>query len=244
MGNVIEPDAPALADIIIYSFGRAKTVSFGVGGLLTVSNENLAQRVKDENKRTGSDFSKDAITTARQLVQLLAYWRPAWLFRLYCERYIKSMIDIEPSAPNTRRALIYSPTPKYLTKMLNKLLCNFDYKKEFTHRKHIASIYNEKLVTSKYIRKHVCREFVEYVSPGYPLFVSKRDDLYRNLQAEGVDTGRFFSYNVGTDYSGDSFPNSDKIAKEILLLPNHQNISVLAAEVVADKVNAWVNSLQ
>jgi len=134
--------------------------------------------------------------------------------------------------------------PEFFAKMLSNLLCNFDYEKEFAHRKNIAAIYNEKLVASEHLTKPVLGELTDYVSPGYPIFVSRRNDLYRNLLAEGIDTGRFYSYNVGGDYTGVSFPNSDKIAREILLLPNHQNVAAATAEVVVRRVNAWVNNLQ
>ena len=244
MGSVVEHSDFGLADMTIYSFGRAKTVSFGVGGLLSVRDDCLTELLKECDELTRSSVTKDIVTTFKQVVQLLAYWRPLWLVRLYCERYIKRMIDIKPSASNTRSALRYSSMPEFFANMLSNLLCNFDYEKEFAHRKHIAAIYNEKLVASEHLTKPVCGELTDYVSPGYPIFVSRRNDLYRNLLAEGIDTGRFYSYNVGGDYTGVSFPNSDKIAREILLLPNHQNVAAATAEVVVRRVNAWVNSLQ
>lgn len=244
MDGVMDSVSSGRADMTIYSFGRAKTVSFGVGGLLSVYDDRLAEHPIEFDKLTRSSVIKDIMTTFKQIVQLLAYWRPLWLVRLYCECFIKSMIDIKPSASNTRSALIYSSVPKFFENMLNNLLCNFDYEKEFAHRELIAAIYHEKLVASDYITKPVYGELTDYVPPGYPIFVSRRSDLYLDLLAEGIDTGRFFSYNVGGDYTGDSYPNSDRIAREILLLPNHQDVTAATAESVARKVNAWVTSLQ
>ena len=121
MGSVVEHSDFGLADMTIYSFGRAKTVSFGVGGLLSVRDDCLTELLKECDELTRSSVTKDIVTTFKQVVQLLAYWRPLWLVRLYCERYIKRMIDIKPSASNTRSALRYSSVPEFFCKHAQQL---------------------------------------------------------------------------------------------------------------------------
>ncbi|MGH8646332.1 MAG: DegT/DnrJ/EryC1/StrS family aminotransferase [Gammaproteobacteria bacterium] len=225
------------ADVSIYSFGRGKPVSFGFGGLLIrsgrISSIPLAPAESGQGTRPINAFWM----AIKLIKSMLTYSKWVWCLRTALEGAIKACFGTKAMPRVDIAPLDHTQLPTVFRRILTDLLVSFDFDREFTHRRQIFAIYHDQILERPGIRKIAIKHFL--VAPVYPLFASSPNQLHKYLIRRGIDTARFFSYSIGSVYTGRRFENSERLANQVILLPNHRGVSPGDAKRIARHVNRW-----
>lgn len=236
-----------MGDITFFSFGRDKVISSVFGGMVTTNNSDLAQKIQEfqKNCKYPSYF---------WIFQQL--WHPVvfkfWILPFYylCGRFalvflqkIKLLsMSILPKEKHGEKPNYF---PQKMPGALAILALNQLKKLEKfnQHRRKIAQFYEE-----HFIRKFAIDSlFVDKIPGGiywrYPIFVKNPRKVIKKAKRSGIlfDDGWQESSIVppGTNlekmqYEWGSCPRAEKVAKTILSLPTHINISTKDAKKVVD----------
>ncbi len=84
-------------------------------------------------------------------------------------------------------------------------------------------------------------EIDSFITPHYPVFTPRKGAgaLHHYLAQQGFDTATYFDYCIGRLTTHSSFPNAERFAQEILLLPNHTGITTVEALDLSQTINRW-----
>ncbi len=227
-------------DMAIFSSWRDKVFSSVTGWYLLINNENI-------------HISPKLFPVSRKLaLQNLAYNLIAYLaWKTYDIKlwkllmYVANKFHLIPPilTPNEKACNFtnfYYQLPNSLAYLANRQLALVD--KMNSHRINLAKIYSDKLKDKFEFPQ--TKSFYHNIYFWVPIFV-KDANLWKKLVEKGKKQGIYFGIywsgqNIvpqGTDlkscdYHLWSCPNAEKLAKQILILPNHYQVSLKDAEKV------------
>lgn len=222
-------------DATILSFGKGKLFSLGIGGLLI------------DYPAAGKHGCKTLKVSSRpwqgltELLSLAAYASPLWLYQVWAISHLKRFL------PHKHPKSLFRPDPifgnrlsPFTARIISTLVTAEAVDRDLQHRHRINKIYLENLKPHPLLRTPVITETEAFITPHYPIFTPQKMALHHYLVQRGFDTATYFNYCIGQLFTQDSFPNAERFAREILLLPNHIGITTAEAHTLAQAINHWI----
>jgi len=214
-------------DFGLFSFGRGKPLPLGEGGALISSKYDLNDLLQPFNRNTSFKPIFSGLLT-----QLAAYPGLYGLAELLPLGLGETVFDPEfdPGDISTPHSNILTPLMATLRK-LNR------------HRSFIASIYRHIIPPRNLI---AVPESKDPIYPRFPV-LAKNGNLPVELRRLGIrrlypnalqKEPRIARHIVNTDQK---FPGAETLARDLITLPTHHYINEKLAEIIAEKVNRWIN---
>ncbi|MGH7202856.1 MAG: DegT/DnrJ/EryC1/StrS family aminotransferase, partial [Candidatus Levyibacteriota bacterium] len=235
-------EAGTIGDFVILSFSQDKVVDGISGGALVMRSQEA--RVKKQailfgtlsmDKQKKDRFYPLLTSTIRQ-----TYGLGVGKLLHFC---LKKMTLLQSPMDNQEVDSIHA-LPNWYASLIYQ-----QYKKleETTlHRRNIAMIYAEKL-NKTILEKSICDTISLSANLRFPIFVTNREDLLLHLKKKHIyisDT--WYDAPIGpkkylsrTDYQNQC-PNAEVIAKRIVNLPTHRNVTEKDAIVIVEEINRWL----
>lgn len=237
-------------DIAFFSFGRDKIISSVFGGMVATNDDRLAQKVKDFKEKLDYPSSCWVIQQlfhpiiVNKLI-LKSYKFPSFgkILLIFLQ---KIKILSKAVHKKEKRGEMPSYFPKKMPNALATLALNQSEKLEKfnLHRKEIAQFYEKELENTDFVLPFLKRgEGEDVVFMRYPILVNNSDVILKEARKEKIllNDGWRKTPIVPPDtdigkmgYTPGSCPKAEKIAKTILNLPTHINISRKNAERIVD----------
>ena len=238
-------------DVAFFSFGRDKIISSVFGGMAVTNNEEIGERIK--NFREKLDFPSNFWIFQQLLHPILvdylvlpAYGLNQHLGRILLGIFHKLSILSKAVYRKEKRGEIPKYFPKKFPNALSLLALNqFKKLERFNeHRREIAKFYEENLKEKFELPLFRERSDILPTFMRYPILINKNtdkileaarkrkiylDDGWRKSPVVPPDTNlKKMEYQLGF------CPQTEKIAKSILNLPTHINISQKDAQKIVD----------
>lgn len=238
-------------DASFFSFGRDKIVSSVYGGMVTVNNDSLVEKVSRYQKKI--DYPS-FVWILQQLLHPVLMNK--FVLPLYGSKFGRCLmalfINLNILSKAVTRIENQGELPDYFPKrMPNGLailainqLVKLDRLNE--HRKEIARFYDSLLVNKKECKAvFKAEEGREPVFLKYPVLNVNPSKIVKAVRKEGIYLNDGWSGSVVVPpltslekvcYSLNSCPKAEEVAKRILCLPTHINISREDAKRVFDSL--------
>jgi dTDP-4-amino-4,6-dideoxygalactose transaminase len=244
-------------DAAFFSFGRDKIISSVFGGMAATNNEEIEERIK--NFRAKLDYPSNFWIFQQLLHPILvnylilpAYGLNQYLGRILLGLFHQLLILSKAVYKKEKRGEIPNYFPKKFPNALANLALNqFRKLDRFNeHRRKIAAFYERGLKNTNFILP-LAKSSGDRIPifMRYPILTNfdtdkileaarKRkiylDDGWRKSPVVPPDTNlEKMKYNLG------SCPRAEKIAKSILNLPTHINISLDDAKKIVEFLRVW-----
>jgi len=245
-------------DAAFFSFGRDKIISSVFGGMVVTNNEKIGERIKEFQEKL--DFPSNFWIFQQLLHPILTNYLvlPAYGLSSSLGRIILGIFHIlsilsKGVYKKEKKGKITKYFPKRLPNALANLALNqFKKLERFNeHRREIAKFYEENLKNSKFIlplAKPLNDEIPTFMR--YPILTNfntdkilkearKRkiylDDGWRKTPIVPLDTKiDKMKYTTGT------CPKAEEIAKKIINLPTHINISKKDAQKIIEFLKTFI----
>jgi len=233
-------------DLAIFSTWRDKVISSVTGGLLVINNDNIK-------------ISFNLIPVSKKLAfqnlmyNIIAYmaWKTydikLWKVLMYLANKFKLIPPIlTPNEKACNFDIFYYQLPNSLAYLASKQLKKIDKINE--HRKKIAKFYKDQLVNSKNVDFVKVEPFYDNIYFWFPILIKDQDiwnKLVKEWKKRGIYFGIYWSGKnivpswtdlVSCEYKPWSCPNAEKYSKQVLILPNHYQISLKDAKKVVELI--------
>jgi len=237
-------------DAAFFSFGRDKVISSVFGGMAVTNNDRAGERLK--NFQSKLTFPSCLWIFQQLLHPILMNWKvmPAYTLHPFLGRMIlgvfhKLSILSKAVYREEKKGGMSKHFPKLLSNAFSILALNqFEKLERFNlHRKEIAEFYKESLAK---FRMPLAKSLggVGPIFMRYPIMTEKEtDEILKKAREKRIflDDGWRKSPIVPPDtdinkmqYISGSCPQAEKVAKNILNLPTHVNISKKEAKTIVD----------
>lgn len=245
-----------LGDAAFFSFGRDKVISSVFGGMATTDNDKIGERLKNFQRKL--EFPSNFWTLKQLLHPILttalilpAYGINQHLGRVLLAFFNKLSLLSKAVSKEEKRGEFSSNFPKKFPDALATLALNQFRKLDMfnSHRKEMANFYAQALGDGGFILPAIKLAvdnnpaFLRYpvLAQGDTNKILKKarkrkiylDDGWRKTPIVPPDTAI-----VKMQYEMDSCPRAEKIAKSIINLPTHINISKDDAKKIADFIKS------
>ena len=239
-----------LGEVAFFSFGRDKVISSVFGGMAVTNNNKTGEKLK--NFQSKLTFSPGSWIFQQLLHPVLMNWKimPAYALHPFLGRMIlgvshKLSILSKAVYREEKKGKMSKRFPKLLPNAFSILALNqFKKLERFNrHRKEITEFYKENLAGFR-MPLAESREEVEPIFMRYPILAEKEtDEILKKARERRIflDDGWRKSPIVPPDtdinkmqYISGSCPRAEKVAKNILNLPTHINISKKEAQIIVD----------
>ena len=243
-------------DAAFFSFGRDKIISSVFGGLAVVKDQQLAQKLKTFQEKTEYPsylwiFQQLLHPLLTNYIVTPAYWLSAVLGRLMLGILHVFLILSKAVYKKEKRGELAEQFPKHFPNALAILALNQLKKLEKfnQHRRDIADFYQKELGNNFLLPFNKEKIDIYPIFMRYPVLVSqgtdyilkgarKRkiflDDGWRKTPIVPLDTDlEKMEYQLG------DCPVAERIAKSIINLPTHINVSEKDAKRITDFLKQW-----
>ncbi len=234
-------EAGTVGDFVVLSFSQDKIIDGVSGGALIVRNARYADAVaKPLEKVALSQQLKD------RLYPLLA-WKIRAAHMLYLgglvHNIVRSLGILTKPLPDKGVSAARALPDWYCVGILRQYEL---LEKTARHRREIAGIYARTIHPSVLLSQdteHIPRS----ANLRFPLLVNGRDRLIEHLKSKHIYVGDIWydapvgpkKYLHRTDYRGQC-PHAEEVARLMLNLPTHANVSAEQAEAIATAVHQWL----
>lgn len=233
-------------DAAFFSFGRDKIISSVFGGMAVTNNDNLAEKM--ERFKEKLDYPSGFWVFQQLLHPILVNCLilPAYRFPNFGKLLLVFFQKIKALSKAVHWQEKKGKMPKYFPKRLPNSLAvlalnQFKKLDKFnSHRRRIAKFYEEKLKETKFILPFSGKEAVFM---RYPILVEDSDKILKEARKKKIllNDGWRKSPIVPPDtdietmkYVPGSCKKAERVAKTILNLPTHVNISEKEAQRIID----------
>ena len=235
-------EAGTVGDFVILSFSQDKVIDAVAGGALIIRNKKYQEMTALPKKVPLTQQLKD------RLYPLLA-WKIRAAHSLYIGAIVHGLFRglriLSRPLPDAGSSDAHELPSWYCTEILRQYST---LEKITQHRREIAAVYAGVIDKSLLVSEDVAL-LARSTNLRFPILFEQRDDLIEYLKARNVYVGDvWYDAPVGpkrflnrTDYRGQC-PTAEKIARMMVNLPTHINISVADAENIAMHVNQWLRS--
>ncbi len=228
-------------DMSIFSFWRDKVISWVTGWVLLVNNEDIKPNPK-------LFMPSSRVIFQNLMYNIIAYlaWKTydikLWKVLMYVANKFKLIPPIlTPNEKACNFDNFYFALPNSLAYLALQQLKILD--KINTHRKQIAELYINNL--SKKVKFPSVKPFYNNIYFWVPVFVptekideiirlGKKNNIYFWIYWSGQNIVPKGSSLESCDYKLWSCPTAEKLSKQILILPNHYQVSLKNAKKVID----------
>ena len=233
-----------------FSFGRDKVISSVFGGMAVANSDKTGVRLK--NFQSKLTFPSGSWVFQQLLHPILMNWKimPAYVLHPFLGRMIlgvshKLSILSKAVYKEEKKGKTSKHFPKLLSNIFSLLALNqFRKLERFNqHRREIAAFYKKQLEGFK-LPLAESQEGIEPVFMRYPVLAEKEtDEILKKARERRIflDDGWRKSPVIPSDtdtgkmqYIPGSCPRAEKVAKDILNLPTHVNISKKEAQKIID----------
>jgi dTDP-4-amino-4,6-dideoxygalactose transaminase len=214
-------------DFGLFSFGRGKPLPLGGGGALVSSKYDLNDLVPSFKINTN--------------------WKPIVVSLLTQLAANPAVYGLAEMLPIGLGETVFDPEfaigaiSAFQTNLFVPMMPSFQELNR--HRRFIASIYQQNIPPRQLVT------VPENKTPIYPRFpvLAKNGNLPVELQRLGVrrlypnalhKEPQIVRYIVNSDQK---FPGAESLARNLITLPTHHNITEKLAEIIGHKVNRWIN---
>jgi len=238
------------SDMAIFSTWRDKVISSVTGGLLLVNNEQI---------KVSPKLYPVSRTLALQnlMYNIIAYlaWKTYDVKLGKVLMYLANKFKLIPPilTPNEKAcnfSNFYYQLPNSLAYLAWKQLKQIDKINE--HRQRIASFYKQEFAWYEVFDFVQVESFYQNIYFGFPLLV-KDSKLWNKLVNEGKKQNIYFGIywsgqNIvpawtdldACDYKSWSCPNAEKYARQVLILPNHYQITLKDAQKIVKFIKSHI----
>jgi len=241
--------AGTFGDVAFFSFGRDKVISCVYGGMVATNNPDLAKRLKEFQEKCGSPSN---FWTLQQLLHpiIFAVALPTYYFFNFGKFLIWFCQKIKLLSKAVTKKEKKGENPDYFPQKMSNALAILalnqlkKLNKFNEHRRKIAEFYENNLRENfSVVSRPVSRSFA--VSWKYPIFMANPKEIRKRAKKEHIilDDGWWGSPVVPPDtdlekmkYKRGDCPKAEKIAKTILNLPTHINISIYDAQKIINSL--------
>lgn len=219
----------AAGDVALFSFGLGKTVQIGWGGLARVNRPDLrASFAKEGGAAVGPGLSR-----ATALVRTLAGADPLAAARLRAVGLARSVLRREhESRPDVARPFRHEPLAPGAAALLQRLRGRPRVAAQLEQRRVNTRRYAGRLAGSR-LRALAAETGGEPCGPAFAVRCTDRAALARELRRSGIDCVRYFAYSAARLFGDSGCPESERLAAEVLGLPNHHGLDAGAVDHVA-----------
>ncbi len=242
-----------LGDASIFSFGRDKIISSVYGGATLVKDATLYTTLQKSHQT----LPMPSIKWVKQQIQhpiIFSLAKPLYNIFHIGKAILETskrlnMISVAVTQ-GERAGKKPQAFPAQLPNALASLALNqFNKLDRYnTHRKTIANLYREGLQANGII--HPKKEVPGIEQPvylRYTIQVKNPQELYNYCKNKGIQLGTWYSATidpVGTEfdtmcYTKSSCPSSEYVAKHVINLPTHINISTTDAKYIIEVINTY-----
>ena len=222
-------------DATILSFGKGKLFSLGLGGLLIDYLGPVDMAIGQRKLRGFAGFN--------ELLALAIYASPLWRYQVWITSHLKSFLRYKNAKSSFQPKPIYGNRLSPLAaRLVNTLVTKQAWDHNLQHRHHINQVYLDNISPCSLLRTPVITEIDTFITPHYPIFTPQKMALHHYLAQRGFDTAIYFDYCIGRLATHSNFPNAERFAREVLLLPNHIGITTVEARELAQTINQWAAS--
>jgi len=238
-----------------FSFGRDKIISSIFGGMAVTNDEKIGERLKEFQERL--DYPSNSWIFQQLLHPILMNWKiiPAYGIHPFLGRMVLGVfhqLSVLSKAvyKKEKKGKIPSQFPKKLPNALAVLALNqFRKLDRFnTHRREIADFYMRELYGFN-LPLAKSQEGIEPTFMRYPVLIEKEtDDVLKEARKRRIylDDGWRKSVVIPPDtdigkikYISGSCPEAERVARNILNLPIHINISKKEAEKIVEFIRKY-----
>jgi dTDP-4-amino-4,6-dideoxygalactose transaminase len=221
-------------DGVIYSFGRGKPLSLGYGGLLLSKNACPSSTDMARIRNNIAGLSKLFFT---------ACFHIRWLNRS-AEYLINRLrvvlftgIDVV-NRDNGYRDSVSAGCSVYLQSVISGLIKDIWNTRLTDHMKIFNTYYAGINDNSQVVRLSGTSECVA-ASSFFAIKVPRRNALIKVLLQKGINLSWFYSYSIGDLLGERAFPNAGELARQIVLLPIHRDITLDQVKYICSVINKW-----
>lgn len=242
-------------DTAFFSFGRDKIISSIFGGMAVANNKKIGEKLKEFQEKL--DYPSNFWIFQQLLHPILMNWKvmPSYAIHPFLGRMVLGVfhqLSVLSKAvyKKEKKGRIPPHFPKRFSNALAILALNqFRKLEKFNaHRRKIADFYEKELKRFN-LPLDRPREGVEPTFMRYPVLVKKEtDEILKEARKRKIylDDGWRKSVVIPPDtdigkmkYVPGSCPQAEKVAKSILNLPTHINISEKEAEKIVEFIKKY-----
>jgi dTDP-4-amino-4,6-dideoxygalactose transaminase len=242
-------------DVAFFSFGRDKIISSVFGGMAITNNEEIGEGIK--NFRAKLDDPSNFWIFQQLLHPILVNYKilPAYGLNQYLGRILLGLFhQLSILSKGVYKKEKMGQIPKYFPKRLPNALAilalnQFKKLERFNeHRRKIAKFYEENLKEKFELPLAIKEENILPIFMRYPILIENSDQILKEARKRKIylDDGWRKGPIVPPDtdiskmeYVFGSCPRAEKIAKSILNLPTHINISQKDAKKIVEFLKLW-----
>ena len=236
-------EAGTVGDFTVLSFSQDKMIDAVSGGALIVRNKKY------------QNFSTPDFANVNYKQQIMDRWYPDLTFEIrtnykfglgkLTHKIYKSLGMLSKPMGNLDSISLHKLPAWYCGLVLHQFK---NLGNNLEHRKEIAKVYAGAL-DPKILVQNLLSQINNASNLRFPILVDNRAALISYLKNQGVYVSDIWydapmapeKYMSLTDYKHQC-PEAEMVSKKMLNLPTHININKTQAEVVAKKINTWIQS--
>ncbi|MBI5457910.1 peptidoglycan bridge formation glycyltransferase FemA/FemB family protein [Candidatus Kaiserbacteria bacterium] len=235
-------EAGTVGDFVILSFSQDKVIDAVAGGALIIRNKKYQELTAHPKKVPFIQQLKD------RLYPLLA-WKIRAAHTLYIGAIVHGLFRglriLSRPLPDAGSSEAHMLPSWYCLEILRQYM---ELENIARHRREIAGVYAKTLDKSLLVPTDG-GTLSQSTNLRFPILISERERLIEYLKERDVYVGDiWYDAPVGpkrflnrTDYKGQC-PTAEKVARMMLNLPTHINVSTADAERIAAHVNQWLRT--
>ena len=235
-------EAGTLGDLVILSFSQDKIVDGGSGGAVVIRNQNF--RIPQNLEWRAVGYYQQLLDRLYPLLTFII--RKTYLFKFgEVLHWLLKKSAILTSPINPKLPILMQSLPSWCASLVVAAL--EDLPTNLGHRQKIARIYRETL-DKEVVFDQLTPLVANSTNLRFPIKVEKRDELILFLKNQGIYVSDIWydspigpkKYLHFSIYRSGSCPQGEQVARKILNLPTHQDVTENEARKISGAINQWL----